>query len=168
MDGKKIRDPLLVTVAKHTIPAAVQRASGWALFTACGTLVSLAWAHAVVYALGQSSFVLRCVQWTDAEAADASALWLGMLCCALLQAAAAALALALQLPCRRRWVRRALAYLALAVTFVGHCMYAAAVRLLLAADPGYVFARILCTADIVVFAGGDLLCFLGLLLGSEN
>lgn len=46
-------------------------------------------------------------------------------------------------------------------------MYAAAVRLLLAADPGYVFARILCTADIVVFAGGDLLCFLGLLLSWE-
>ena len=111
----------------------------------------------------QSSFLLRCVQWTDAvaEAAEASALWLGMLCCALLQA--------LQLPCSRRLVRRSLADRALALTFVGHCMYAAAVRLLLAADcPGYVFARVFCTASIVIFAGGDLLCFLGLLLGGDS
>ncbi|VAI12732.1 unnamed protein product [Triticum turgidum subsp. durum] len=213
MDGNnQIHDPLLATVPKEeTIPAAVRRASGWALFTACGTLLSFAAGHAAAYAVGQyqvcstqvglrnytrlvgfwtiqtfhrwihpsysrwfsvvfvwmhTPFVLRCVLWTDAQAADDSALWFGMLCCALLQAAAAALAL--HLPCRRRWVRRALAFLALVVTFVGQCMYAAAVRLLLAVDPGYIIARIFCTANIVIFAGGDLICFLGLLLGGDN
>ncbi|XP_048574425.1 uncharacterized protein LOC125555559 [Triticum urartu] len=53
MDGNKTRDPLLATVATKTIPAAVRRASGWALFTACGTLASFALGHAVTYALGQ-------------------------------------------------------------------------------------------------------------------
>ncbi|XP_020174092.1 uncharacterized protein [Aegilops tauschii subsp. strangulata] len=214
MDGNdQIRDPLLATVPKEeTIPAAVQRASGWALFTACcGTLLSFAAGHAAAYAVGQyqvcstqvglrnytrlagfctfriidrwihpsysswlgvvfvwmhTPFVLRCVQWTDAQAAENSALWFGMLCCALLQAAAAALAR--HLPCRDRWVHRALAYLALVVTFVGHFMYAAAVRLLLAVDPGCIIARIFYTANIVIFAGGDLICFLGLLLGGDN
>ncbi|KAF7063284.1 hypothetical protein CFC21_069811 [Triticum aestivum] len=212
MESNKIRDPLLATVPKEeAIPAAVRRATGWALFTACGTILSFAAGHAAAYAVGQyqdcstqvglrnytrlagfwtiqtfdrwilpsysswlgvvfvwmhTPFVLRCVQWTDAQAADDSTLWFGMLCCALLQAAAAALAL--HLPCHRRWARRALAFLALVVTFVGHCMYAAAVRLLLAVDPAYIIARIFCTANIVIFAGGDLICFLGFLLGGDN
>ncbi|KAF7063297.1 hypothetical protein CFC21_069824 [Triticum aestivum] len=158
MDGNK----KLVTAAEKTIPATVQRASRWALYNACFTV-----GHAVTYALLQSSFALRCVQWTDAKAAQESALCLWMLRCAVLQAAAAALAL--HLSCRRRWVRHALAYLALVVAFVGHCMYVAAVRLLLAADcPGYVLLRILCTAYIAFFLWGDLLYFLGLLLGGDN
>ena len=47
-------------------------------------------------------------------------------------------------------------------------MYVVHVRLILAADTGYVSARILGTADMVIFAGGDLLCFLGLLLGGDK
>ena len=86
-----------------------------------------------------------------------------MLCCASLQAAAAALALLL--PCRRRRARRVLAYLALAVTFLFHCMYAGAVWIFLAADPGYIFGRIYFTAGFCFIVVGDLLSFRALLGG---
>ena len=93
---------------------------------------------------------------TDAEveAAEASALDIGLLCCAALQAAAAVLAV--NLPCRRVWVRYALAYLALVLTIAGHWMYFAL---------GDCFSRISCTVDIFVGSAGDIICFLALLLG---
>ncbi|XP_048557662.1 uncharacterized protein LOC125538446 [Triticum urartu] len=60
------------------------------------------------------------------------ALWIGQLYCAALQAAVAALALLL--PCRRRRIRPAVAYLAVAVAIVGHCLLASIAPL--AADAG--------------------------------
>lgn len=84
--------------AKKPIPAAVQRAIDWALVTACFPFVSLAFAYALVrYDVSCSECV---VALTDAQNAEVGALWFGMLCCAVLQAAAAALALLL--PCGRR------------------------------------------------------------------
>lgn len=59
----------------------------------------------------------------------------------------------------------ALAHLALAVTIVGHYMYAVVFRLLLAAGAGFLFSKIFGPASIVLFAGGDLVYFLGLLQG---
>ncbi|XP_044384544.1 uncharacterized protein [Triticum aestivum] len=143
--------------AKKPIPAAVQRAIDWALVTACFPFVSLAFAYALVrYDVSCSECV---VALTDAQNAEVGALWFGMLCCAVLQAAAAALALLL--PCGRR----ALAHLALAITIVGHYMYAVVFRLLLAAGAGFLFSNIFSPASIVLFAGGDLVYFLGLLQG---
>jgi hypothetical protein len=86
--------------------------------------------------------------------AEASALDIGIVCCAALQAAAAVLAV--RLPCRRVWVRYALAYLALALTIAGHWMY------FTQAD---CFSRITCTVGIYEWAAGDVICFLALLLG---
>ncbi|XP_037430803.1 uncharacterized protein LOC119296885 [Triticum dicoccoides] len=134
--------------AKKPIPAAVQRAMDWALVTACFPFVSLAFAYALV------RYDVSC-----SENTEVGALWFGILCCAVLQAAAAALALLL--PCGRR----ALAHLALAVTIVGHYMYAVVFRLLLAAGAGFLFSNIFGPASIVLFAGGDLVYFLGLLQG---
>ncbi|CAL4958259.1 unnamed protein product [Urochloa decumbens] len=126
---------------------AVQFVSVWALFT---------------------SFAYRLVL-TYAEAAKVDALWNGMAWYAAPQAAAAALALLL--PCRRRrwmWiVRRALAYVALAVAIVSHLMYTSAVRVVLAADPGNLSFRIPCYVVISMFAVGDLLGFLALLLHGD-
>lgn len=158
MDGKK------------TIPAAARQARVRALVIACATVVAYALAHAVEYALdrynvcccqSQFSFVLRCIELTAAAAAERRALWLGILGCAVLQAAVAALAL--RLPCRRR----ALAYLELAVTIVRHCMYARAVLLLLAADPGYLFGRI-CIGFTFCFAANDVASFVDRLRGGEK
>ncbi|CAO2204600.1 unnamed protein product [Urochloa humidicola] len=112
---------------------AVQFVSVWALFTS--------FAYALVYTVNRIDTTpcdpCRLVL-TDAEAAKVDALWNGMAWYAAPQAAAAALALLL--PCRRRrwmWVvRRALAYVALAAGIVSHLMYTSAVRVVLAADPG--------------------------------
>ncbi|XP_048527407.1 uncharacterized protein LOC125506703, partial [Triticum urartu] len=88
--------------------------------------------------------------------------------CATLQAAAAVLAL--RLPCHRRWVRPAFAYLALALTIVIHCMYAVAVaaRLFLADDPQDMFITIFCTVALVFFVAGDISSFLALFHGGEE
>uniref|UniRef100_A0A452ZFY7 Uncharacterized protein n=1 Tax=Aegilops tauschii subsp. strangulata TaxID=200361 RepID=A0A452ZFY7_AEGTS len=110
----------------------------------------------------QSSFFLRCDQLTDAAEAVVNALGTGMLCCAALQAAAAVLALRLR--CRRR----SLAYLALALTIGGHCIYAAIAHLLLVADPGDLFFGISFAVSIVFFAAGDIISFVSLLRGGED
>ncbi|XP_037432289.1 uncharacterized protein LOC119299109, partial [Triticum dicoccoides] len=88
--------------------------------------------------------------------------------CATLQAAAAVLAL--RLPCHRRWVRPAFAYLALALTIVIHCMYAVAVaaRLFLVDDPQDMFITIFCTVALVFFVAGDISSFLALFHGGEE
>lgn len=114
-------------------------------------------------------WVYRPLEMTDAEDARASALLLASIWCTVAQAAAAAPALLLAgHRCRR--IRRALAYVVLAAAVASHCMHASAVRIILvAADPGYnVVNRILAVAPIFVFAVGDLVCFLALLVGSEE
>ncbi|VAI49898.1 uncharacterized protein [Triticum aestivum] len=147
--------------AKRT---AVGRASVTALVTACVTVVAYALATAAEYALdryhlcSQASFLLRCVSVT---AAEWRALWLAMLCCTVLEAAVAALAL--RLPCRRR----ALACLQLEVTMVRHCMCARAFLLPLAADPEYLVGTI-CIGFTFCFAANDVANFVHFLRGGDN
>ncbi|KAF7085229.1 hypothetical protein CFC21_088694 [Triticum aestivum] len=172
MDGELLPVSASATVAKKTLAARlfqdhVLLLSAWALFTAFVLVVSCALGYAIAYALdhfhvpcSQASFFLRCHKPTDAEAAEVTALVIGMLCCATLQAAAAALALLL--PCRRPWVRCALAYLALALTIAGHCMYA--VFLNHFANPGDLFFKICWTVAFVVLEADDMICLLVLLL----
>uniref|UniRef100_M8BM58 Uncharacterized protein n=1 Tax=Aegilops tauschii TaxID=37682 RepID=M8BM58_AEGTA len=69
---------------------------------------------------------------------------------AMISARAAAAVLAVQLPCHRVWVSYAFAYLALALTIVGQCMFI---------DPG---------DAIFISAVGDLMCFLALLLVGDK
>ncbi|XP_037432287.1 uncharacterized protein LOC119299108 [Triticum dicoccoides] len=155
---------LPVTVAKKAPrPDVVREVSEWVLVTAFSFAFALVFSFGLAYALelfhvqcSQSSLFLRCGLLTDAEEAVMNALGIGMLCCVALQAAAAAL-----------WVRRALAYLALALTIGGHCFYAALARLFLVADPGDLFFRICSTVGIFVCAAGDTISFLALILGRE-
>ena len=63
---------------------------------------------------------MQCRRLTDTEEALDNTLKMAMLFCGVFQAASALLAL--RLPRRRRWVRRALDYLALALSIGGHCM----------------------------------------------
>ncbi|KAF7066256.1 hypothetical protein CFC21_072273 [Triticum aestivum] len=177
-DGKM--PPLPLTVGKKKTaspcPDTVRLVSQWTLSTACFFLVVFAVTQTldhyhVPVPCSPSSLVLRCVELTDAGAVEAanaaaeSAGWIGMLWCGTAQAAAAALAL--HLPCRYRRVRRALAYLALALAIVGHSLYARATVLLYAADPGSLFAVIGWTLIIAFLAVVDLLCFLVLVMGRE-
>ncbi|KAM3271741.1 hypothetical protein ACQJBY_042129 [Aegilops geniculata] len=164
--------PVTLSLAKKTPgPDLVRRVSSWALLTACHIALSLAIGTVIAYALdhfhvrcSQSSFFLRCDQLTDAEEAVVNALGIGLLCCLALQAAAAVLAL--RLPCRCR--RRALAYLALVLTIVGHFIMAAIAHILLVADPGDLFFRICSTMGLFVYAAGDIISFLALLLRGEE
>ncbi|KAI4985959.1 hypothetical protein ZWY2020_018589 [Hordeum vulgare] len=155
MDSKEKKPHLLhvsATVAQKTTaarPAAVALISTWALFTAFGFVLN----NGII-----SLYSLL----TDGLTAEVSALHVGRLCCAELQVAAAVLAL--RLPCRRVWARYAFAYLALALTTVGHCMFTAQVRLLIIADPGDDFFRILCGVAIFMYAVADIVGFLVLLL----
>nr|CDM84321.1 unnamed protein product [Triticum aestivum] len=57
------------------------------------------------------------------------------------------------------------AYLALAVTVLDHCMYASTVWVFLAADPGFIFGKIYFTTGFCFFVVGDLLSFRALLGG---
>ncbi|KAM3271735.1 hypothetical protein ACQJBY_042124 [Aegilops geniculata] len=161
---------LPLTVAKKPPrPDVVRRVSAWVLLTAGVFVFSFGLGYALELfhvPCSQSSFFLRCDQLTDAEEAVANALGTVMMCCVALQAVAAVLALRLQ--CRRRWVRCALAYLALAFTIVGHCFMAALARLFLVADSGDLFLRICCTVDIFALAAGDIISFLALLIGGED
>ncbi|XP_037437629.1 uncharacterized protein LOC119305124 [Triticum dicoccoides] len=156
MDGSKTPHLPPVTVAKKTPrPDVVREVNEWVLVTAGIFVFSFGLAYALVL------FHVPCSQ-----EAVMNALGIGMLCCVALQAAAAVLALRLQ--CRRRWVRRALPYLALALTSGGHCFYAALARLFLVADPGDLFFRICSTVGIFVYAAGDIISFLALLLSREE
>jgi hypothetical protein len=57
----------------------------------------------------------------------------------------------------------------LAVAVAGHCMYAGGVGIRNANRPGYsVFSKINCAFPIFVFAVGDLVCLLALLVGSDE
>lgn len=99
---------------------------------------------------------------TDAEVAVADGLFLGMLWSAAAQAAAGALAL--MVPSRRR--RIILAYAALVATAASHSMFAGLDRMLVAAGPGggLCFMDVAGTATIFIYGVGDLVCFLGLIL----
>ncbi|CAL5046449.1 unnamed protein product [Urochloa decumbens] len=116
-----------------------------------------------------STWWSRCVELTEAAAAEASALVRGELWCSLPQAAAAAVAVALLLTGRRRRSRSrcswawALAVVALAATAASHYMEGRVDRIFLAAAPGDAYI----TTDIVlgfVFALLDLIGFLCLLI----
>lgn len=103
------------------------------------------------------------------ETAMETALQLGFFWSTVAQGAAATLALVI-LAARHRRVRRALAWVVLAAAVAGHCMYAGGVGIhRVFTRPGYsVFLRIQLTATILIFAVGDLLCLLALLVGSDE
>ncbi|XP_044375814.1 uncharacterized protein [Triticum aestivum] len=155
MDAKM---PLLlfVTQAKKPMAAcplqdATLLASAWALVTAG--------LFAVSYALGSQVVDALCIQqlpWCDfrEENAVERSLRIGLWCCAVLQAATAALALLL--PCRRhRRIRRAVAYLAVAVAIVSHCILASLV--LLSADAGLGYLLLI---PLIVYAAAALVLLL--------
>ncbi|KAF7073935.1 hypothetical protein CFC21_078856 [Triticum aestivum] len=165
MDGTTPHHLLPPSEAKKEIRDDVPLVCAWALINAFSIVCGAASGYIAAYihvSCSQSSFILPCIQLTDAAKARLIALFIGMLCCAASQAAAAAPALLL--PRRRRWARRALAYLALAVTILFHCMYASLVWILLAADPGHMSGRIYYTVIICFMVVCDLLSCVALLL----
>ncbi|CAL4951720.1 unnamed protein product [Urochloa decumbens] len=152
---------------QHKAPLlpAVQLTSLWALLTAAILAVS----YAVGFALVQghihtpSWMSPRAGSFTDAAAAEVSAIiFHGVVWCTAAQAAAAALALLL--PGRRcRLSRRALACVALAAAATSHLMLARVVALYFTADPGCVTFWIVGALDVSYLAAWDLYCFLALL-----
>nr|BAK03855.1 predicted protein [Hordeum vulgare subsp. vulgare] len=164
MDGKTPHLlPLSLSAATKNIRDDVPLVCGWVLINAFTLAVAYIAVEYLDASCSQSSFIMPCIELTDAEAARVTALFIGTLCCAPAQAAAAALALLL--PCRRRRGRRALAYLALTVTVLCHCMQAGTVWVFLAADPGYIFGWIYFPAGYCFFAVCDFLSFRALLGG---
>ncbi|EMS59008.1 hypothetical protein TRIUR3_18510 [Triticum urartu] len=154
MDAGKTPHPLPLSVAQKQIRDDVPLVCAWALVNA----FAIAGGQASLYIAGYTH--LQCIQ----SSSILPCLWIGMLCCAATQSAAAALALLL--PCHRRRARRALAYLALAVTFLFHGMYAIHFRISLAAYPGgYVFGWIFYTVVICYMVVRDLTCLSDLLRG---
>ncbi|CAL4951734.1 unnamed protein product [Urochloa decumbens] len=106
----------------------------------------------------------------DAEDAEASAVLLTIwFCCTVAQAAAATPVMLLAAH-RRRRIRRALAYLVLAAAVAGHYTYAGAVGIhRVVTRPEYpVFVKINCSATILIFAVGDLVCFMALLVETDE
>ncbi|CAL4951624.1 unnamed protein product [Urochloa decumbens] len=150
------------------LPGAVTLVSLWALINACLPAFALALSFILqpynVFSK-MPSWIYHRIELTDAEGAMGSALELGHVWCGVPQAAAAALALLLA--GRRRRVRRALAYLALAATVASHFMFASVLGIILAADPGYIFMWIGGAAIFFLCAAGDLFCFLDMLLGED-
>ncbi|CAL4977988.1 unnamed protein product [Urochloa decumbens] len=143
--------------------------SVWALITS--------FAYALVYTLNRYDTApchpqtpVQCAVLTEAVVALVNALWNGMMWFAAPQAAAAALELLL--PCRRRWMwtRRALACVAFAASIVSHGMFyiAAGVVILtvvIDVDPArYLSFTIRTSVVIFVLAVGDLLASQALLL----
>ncbi|KAJ1291330.1 hypothetical protein BS78_02G308600 [Paspalum vaginatum] len=149
----------------------VQLVSGWALLMALVYPFSLAVGCAVGYALtsSQSALLLRIPKLTETQGALLSHHWDGMLLCAAVQAAAAALAL--RLPCHPgSRIRRALAYVALVATVVNHCMLASTALVILPAlpAPGDLL-RICSSAAVFLCLVSDLLGFLALVfLGGDE
>ncbi|KAJ1291332.1 hypothetical protein BS78_02G308800 [Paspalum vaginatum] len=158
---------------------AVQLVSEYAFLMAITYPVGYAVSYALAYALNhyhvscsQSSLVLRCANLTDAQDAQLSDLWNAILWCAAVQAAVAVLALRRRLPCHRRGIRRAFAYVALVATVANHGMYASTVFIfLLAAYPGPGDLPVwICFITVIVFCAAlDLLSFLALVfLGGDE
>ena len=110
----------------------------------------------------QASFILPCVRVTAAAAAEWRALWLAMVCCAVLEVTVAALAL--------RHPRRALAlaYLQLALTMVRHYMYLPAALILLAAADAGDHLTGFCIGSISWFIGRDFASIIVLLLFGDE
>ncbi|CAO2199038.1 unnamed protein product [Urochloa humidicola] len=164
VDKKKKQQAL----AAPPVPA-VTLVSLWALINACVPTLALALTFTLraynVYSK-LPSWLYQRVELTDEEGASwAIAFEIGYLWCSVPQAAAAALALLLA--GRRRRIRRALAYLALAATAADHCLFAGILGFILAADPEYLLMWIAGVAVIFVFELGDLFCFLDMLHGEE-
>ncbi|CAO2185693.1 unnamed protein product [Urochloa humidicola] len=153
--------------AAPPLPSAVTLVSRWALINACIPALAVALSFTLQsYVFSKlPSWLYHRIELTDAERAMGSALELGRIWCGVPQAAAAALALLLA--GRRRRVRRALAYLALAATVASHFMFAGLLGIILAADPGYIFMWIDGIAVIFVTVAGDLFCFLDMILGED-
>ncbi|KAF7030892.1 hypothetical protein CFC21_042331 [Triticum aestivum] len=156
MDAGKTPHPLPLSAAQNQIRDDVPLVCAWALVNA----FAIAGSQASLYIAGYTH--LACIQIQSSSILPC--LWVGMLCCAATQSAAAALALLL--PCHRRRARRALAYLALAVTVLFHCMYAIHFRISLAAYPGgYIFGWIVYTVVLCYMVVRDLTCLTDLLRG---
>ncbi|CAO2199040.1 unnamed protein product [Urochloa humidicola] len=160
---------------KHARPLllipAVELVSLWGLFNAGVLFLSFAstCTLAVVYTNPSDlpSWLGQSVDLTEAEVATASALILGNIWGTLIQAAAATPALLLQ--ALRRRIRRALAYAVLAAGVASHCMFVGALSIYRITGPEYpAFTRINCYVFIYIIAVGDLLCFLALLLGTDE
>ncbi|CAD6232763.1 unnamed protein product [Miscanthus lutarioriparius] len=142
------------TVAAHRpVSAAVELVSEWALLTAFGIAFAPALVVYILYYFHvhctPSSIVLRCVDLTDAVAAEKAALWDGILCCCggpVGRGGAGAAA-----PIRR--IRHGPAFVALVAAILG------------TAYPGYLFYRISCTIAIFILAVGDVVMTIVLLLG---
>ncbi|CAL4951626.1 unnamed protein product [Urochloa decumbens] len=150
---------------------AVRLVSLWGLFNAGVLFLSFAitCTLAVVYTNPSDlpSWLLQPADLTEAEVATASALMLGTIWGTVIQAAAATPALLL--PARRRRTRRALAYTVLAAAVASHCMYVSALGIYRTTGPGYpAFIRINCFVCFFILAVSDLLCFLALLVGSDE
>ncbi|CAL4951630.1 unnamed protein product [Urochloa decumbens] len=159
---KQPAPPLLVQAGKmirKALPSpAVEWVSLWALLTAGVFAVSGVLAYAID---------IDCSELTDAGEAKAVATFVGMHWCTAAQAAAAVAALLFPAR-RRRRARRALAYVALAAAAANHYMYASLAGVFLDADPGYLFLWIGGSAAVCIFAAGDLVGFLALLLGEDD
>ncbi|CAL4951725.1 unnamed protein product [Urochloa decumbens] len=159
---------LLVLVKEEEQARAEQSVSLWALLNAFIVAVSLAVIYATPALLSWLFGAPYEATGTD-MLGSALELELGYISCSALQAAPAALALLLAGGHRRRKIRRALAYVALAVCVAGHCMFASELGGIILADdpaagpPRGLFLRICYAVDIFAFAAVDLLCFLALL-----
>ncbi|CAO2193702.1 unnamed protein product [Urochloa humidicola] len=159
--------------ARRAFPpfSAVQLVSLWGLFNAGALFLTFAIACTigVVYTNPSDlpSWLVQPADLTEAEVATAGALMLGTIWGTVIQAAAATPAQLL--PALRRRTRRALAYAVVAAAVASHCMYASALGIYRTTGPGYpAFIRINSFVCLFILAMGDLLCFLALLLGTDE
>ncbi|CAN6172814.1 unnamed protein product [Urochloa humidicola] len=170
LDVKPSPPPPVMPMVKKEKPPAVLLVCLWALLNAI-IFAGCSIADLIMNRkpCTSSNWLFRCVELTEAAAAEASALVRGEIWCSAPQAAAAAVALVLLLTGRRRRSRSrcrwawALAVVALAATAASHYMEARVDRIFLAAAPGDAYI----TADIVMgffLMILDLLGFLCLLI----
>ncbi|CAL4951730.1 unnamed protein product [Urochloa decumbens] len=148
---------------------AVQLVSQWGLFNAV--------VFGGTFAFGFALFIINpCIpSWMllllgidltpdAAEDAKATAMAIVAFLCTVTLAAAATPALLLA--AHHRQIRRALAYVVLAAAVAIHCIYVSVLDLYHVEY--HVLIRIILSAVIFVFAAGDLLCFLALLVGTDE
>ncbi|CAO2204598.1 unnamed protein product [Urochloa humidicola] len=181
MPHEQLASPLLpVPVEKKKQPRAfppfpaVRLVSLWGLFNA-GVLfltIAITCTLAVVYTNPRDlpSWLVQPIEPTEAAAEDAtaSALMLGTIWGTVIQAAAATPALLLPAAALRRRIRRALAYSVLAAAVASHCMYAGALGIYRSGSRYPVFIAISCSVFVFFLAVGDLICFLALLVGTDQ
>ncbi|KAL6606356.1 hypothetical protein ACP70R_042009 [Stipagrostis hirtigluma subsp. patula] len=182
MDDKARMNPpaLLLTTSmekktkKAPLPwPSVKLTAKYALYAACAVYASFAMAYPASYLLldcgqdgsaGQSWVPLPCIELTDAEAMETSALRSRLLWCSAPQAAAAALAL---LAGGRRG--RALAFVAIAIAAANHSMFARFVGVILVAAPtGHLLYGFYAASGVVGYALCDLLGFMAIFMGEDE